>query len=464
MSHRNVPLQEVAELFTQILLERELQESREGVLPREDPDELRARLALSPPEVGADLDVVAERLRALVRHTPITGSATFFNQLYGGREPASLLGELVAAVTNNSMYTYKVGGAQVLAEQELIRHMARHVGLDGADGVFTPGGSLSNLTGLLLARDRARPRARSEGLIGARLRVYSSDQSHYSVTKAVGMLGLGLDNLVRVDSDARGRMDPAALEAAILLDVERGHEPMAVNATAGTTVLGAFDPLEAIADVCQRHGVWLHVDGAFGGSALLDPGQRHLLAGCERADSMAWDAHKVMGAQLSCSVILVAEAGRLAASLNESASYLFQEDGDELNPGTRSLQCGRRNDALKLWALWQFLGDQGMAERVARLRRLALHAAQEVEASDDLELVRQPEFLTVCFRVDGLRAEDVCHELRERGVAMVGFAHVDGEAVVRLAVVNAQSDEGSLGALFDGIRAIVAELRAALVA
>ncbi len=464
MALESAPLEDVADLFTQILLERSDQETRERVLPREDPAELRQLLDLEVPEEGLELKEVGERLRKLVRHTPITASGSFFNQLYGGREPASLLGEVVASALNSSMYTYKVGGAQVLVELELLRQMGRRIGFEHADGVFTPGGSLSNLTGLLLARDRARPRAREEGVGGRRLRVYTSSQSHYSVTKAVGLIGIGLENLVRVPVDERGRMDPVALDAVICADLAKGYQPMMVNATAGTTVLGAFDSLEEIADVCERRGLWLHVDGAFGGSAVLDPDQAHLLAGCERADSVAWDAHKVMGAQLSCSVVLVRERGLLSASLDENASYLFQGDEEELNPGTRSLQCGRRNDALKLWTLWQSLGNQGMAGRVARLRRLALHAARLVQKASDLHLVRDPEFLTVCFRVDGIRAEDLCAELTERGLAMVGYAMVDGEAVVRLALVNAQADEAELDRLFEGLRMIAKDVRAALVA
>ncbi len=431
------------------------------MVPPRDPESLRDVLDLELPNKGQCLETVGRRLRDLVRHTPTTASGSFFNQLFGGREPASLLGETVAAALNNSMYTYKVAGAQVLVELELIKQMGLLVGFDDADGVFTPGGSLSNLTGMLLARDRARPRLRAEGFSGPRLRVYTSKDSHYSVAKAVTLLGLGSENLVRVAVDDRGRMVPAALEEAIRADVAAGHEPMMVNATAGTTVLGAFDPLDELADVCEDHGLWLHVDGAFGGSAVLDPDQADHLSGCGRADSMAWDAHKLMGAQLSCSVVLVRERGLLARSLDENASYLFQGDSDELNPGTRSLQCGRRNDALKLWTLWQSLGNEGLAKRLAGFRSLALHAAKIVQEAPDLKLVREPEFLNVCFAVDGVSAENLCAELTDRGLAMVGYAMVDGEAVVRLTLVNAQADENDLKLLFKRLRKVAAELREA---
>ena len=453
------PLEHVADLFTRILLERQAQETSESVVPQRDPETLREALDLELPEQGQDLETVGQRLRELVRHTPTTASGSFFNQLFGGREPASLLGETVAAALNNSMYTYKVGGAQVLVELELIHQMGLLVGFKAADGVFTPGGSLSNLSGMLLARDRARPRLREEGVGGPALRVYSSEECHYSVAKAAALLGIGLDNLVYIATDARGRMDPDALEEAIRVDLAAGYRPMMVNATAGTTVLGAFDPLDKLADVCERHDLWLHVDGAFGGSAVLDPAQAHHLSGCDRADSMSWDAHKLMGAQISCSVLLVRERGLLARSLDENASYLFQGDGRELNPGTRSLQCGRRNDALKLWTLWQTLGNAGLTERLAGFRSMALSAAKLVRKAPDLELVREPEFLNVCFAVEGVSAKELCAELSDRELAMVGYAMVDDEAVVRLPLVNAQAGEDELELLFAQLREVAAELR-----
>ena len=274
------------------------------------------------------------------------------------------------------------------------------------------------------------------------------------------MLGMGRKHLVRVPVDERGRMRVDALVDAVRGDLDAGHEPVMVNATAGTTVLGAFDPLDALADVCERFDMWLHVDGAYGGSAVLDPGQAHLLEGCAHADSISWDAHKLMGAPLSCSVVLVREKGLLARSLDEDASYLFQGDEAELDPGTRSVQCGRRNDALKLWTLWQAVGSEGFAARLAGLRRMALVAADLVRGTEGLELVREPEFLNVCFRVEGVCAKELCAELTRRGLAMVGYALVDDDAVVRLVVANPATDEADLERLFGQVREVAKDMRA----
>jgi hypothetical protein len=202
-------------------------------------------------------------------------------------------------------------------------------------------------------------------------------------------------------------------------------------------VIGAFDPIGPLADIAREHGLWLHVDGAFGGTALMHPEHRGLLAGLERADSFAWDAHKAMGVPLTCSVALTREPGLMRKHFDESASYLFQQDEDRLNPGTRSLQCGRRNDALKLWAQWQALGDAGYAERVGRQAALAQHAASIIRGDDRFVLSVEPEWLTVCFEAVGKSSEAVCARLTELGLLNIGYGIVNGRRVIRLVTSNA---------------------------
>ncbi|XOV76707.1 MAG: pyridoxal phosphate-dependent decarboxylase family protein [Phycisphaerales bacterium] len=192
------------------------------------------------------------------------------------------------------------------------------------------------------------------------------------------MLGLGRRSLRKVATDERGRMRADALRDAIKRDIEEGAKPFCINATCGTTVLGAYDPLDEIADVAEEFGIWFHVDGAFGGSTALSAKHRDHLKGSERSDSFTWDAHKMMGVPLSCSVILTKNKGLLRKHFSESASYLFQSDEDELNHGVKSMQCGRRNDCLKLWAAWQHLGDEGYAQDRSALRpRAVVRRARE---------------------------------------------------------------------------------------
>ncbi len=426
-------------------------------------DELRARLDLELSDSGMEVDALLDAVRLVLEHTPSTSSPRFFNQLFAGRDNVAVLGDALAAVLNNSMYTYKVGGPQVLIELTLLRRMGRLMGYPNADGVFTPGGSLSNLCAMLMARDAACPEMRNEGASTRRMRVYTSTESHYSVRKAAGVAGIGRNNVVEIPADARGRMLPRELEAAIRTDLAAGHLPTMINATAGTTVLGAFDPLEEIGAIAHEHDVWFHVDAAHGGSLVFHPEFDEQLRGAARSDSVAWDPHKMMGVPLMCSVILVRERGLLEHSLNEAASYLYQGDDDELNPGVRSLQCGRRNDALKLWMTWKARGDVGFRERVATLRKLTLSARDRVVADPGMKLVREPESMNLCFDVLAVDADRLCAELHERGEAMVGYAMVDDRPVVRLAFANPEISESDLDSLFEAIRSTADSLESSRV-
>ncbi len=227
---------------------------------------------------------------------------------------------------------------------------------------------------------------------------------------------------------------------------------MMVNATAGTTVRGAFDPIREIAAVAREHGVWLHVDGALGASLVLCPARRDLVDGLELADSLAWDPHKMMGVPLQCSVLLVARAGALGGSLDETADYLFQAHPDELNPGHRSIQCGRRNDALKLWAAWLRLGDRGWDERIRRQLALARLAADKIAADPAFELVEPPPSINVCFEVRGRDSAEICDWLDREGRLKIGYGSVRGRRVLRLVCVNPDLEAADLDEILDEIR------------
>jgi glutamate/tyrosine decarboxylase-like PLP-dependent enzyme len=218
-------------------------------------------------------------------------------------------------------------------------------------------------------------------------------------------------------------------------------------------VRGAYDPLGPIADVCEEFGLWFHIDGAMGGSAVMSETHRNLLEGSERSDSIAWDAHKLLGVPLSCSSILVREKGALFQSLSEQASYLFQNENDEYDLGQISLQCGRRNDALKLWAAWQHHGDSGFGGKVDRIFALTRYAESIIREDPEFDLACPVESITVCFTVRGYDSEGLCERLRRRARAVVGFSIVGGQKVIRLAVVNAAMNEGDIDAFFNELRA-----------
>jgi glutamate/tyrosine decarboxylase-like PLP-dependent enzyme len=428
--------------------------SERPVRPYTSPEGVDELLAVAPTKEGLAGAELGEKLKTLLSLTPATGTKRFFNQLFGGNDPAALLGDMLAPLLNTSMYTWKVAGPHVLIENAIVAHMAEFAGMSGGEGVFTPGGSLSNMTAMLIARNEAIPGYREEGSNGARGRVYSSADAHYSIRKSAGMVGIGRDNVVSIETDENGCMSADALDAAIQRDKLAGYVPMMINTTAGTTVQGAFDPIDEIATVAEKHGVWQHVDGAFGGSLLLSDTHRHKLAGLSRADSLTWDAHKLMGVPLTCSVLLTRQPGILTKHLSESASYLFQGDSDQFNPGTRSIQCGRRNDLLKLWTAWQRHGDDGYRARIDYVMTLAAYAVKTVEDDSRMHMSHRPQSVNVCFEVDGKPSAEICKELQAKGLAMVGTGDVRGRTTVRLVCVDPSMTTTDIDVFFHAVRAV----------
>ncbi|MCP4201730.1 MAG: aminotransferase class V-fold PLP-dependent enzyme [bacterium] len=428
----------------------------EATLPPRDlpAEEISARLGIALGPEGRPFEEVVAKLGRVLDATPSSSSPRFLNQLFGGREPAATLAEMLVPLADTSMYTYKVAGAQVLVELEVLARLLAAVPFPEGEGTFCPGGSLANLTAMLLARNEVLGSVRDKGFQGERLSMYSSSDSHYSIRKAAGILGLGRDSVREVTTDADGKMSTEELAESIEADRQAGWRPFFINATAGTTVLGAVDPIAEIAEIARTEGIWLHVDGALGAPVLLSGTYRHLLAGSAEADSLAWNAHKMMGVPLACSVLLLRQKGLLARHLGESANYLFQADQEELNPGTRSLQCGRRSDALKLWAAWQHHGDRGLDRKMTRLLDLARYAARIIEEDPQLELARHPETVNVCFRVPGVSSEELCDHLDRQGILKIGHGTVAGESAVRLVCVSPDLDE-------DRIVTVLGEIKAA---
>ncbi len=429
-------------------------EAQDLVRTQLSPTVLCEQLQLGLPNTPRPLPEVVDALFELVEQTPSTVSPRFFNQLFGGRTAAASMGEMLAVLLNNSMYTFKAAGVQALIERTLSQRMCTLAGFAQGEGSFTPGGSLSNLLAVILARGEQFPGSREHGLGATRAVVYTSELGHYSIPKNAGLAGIGRSNVRYVATDRRGRMLPDDLQRQIHADRALGHTPFFINATAGTTVLGAFDPLVEISRVACKEGIWLHVDGALGGSMLLSEHTRPLLDGLELADSFTWDAHKMMGVPLTCSVLLVRKPGILGRQLSEKADYLFHGE-DMHDRGQTSLQCGRRNDALKLWAAWQALGDTGLGKRIDDAVGSARRAARRIERTPGLVLVKQPESVNVVFRREGVESIALCVALQEQGLAVVGSASVDGSTVVRLSCVNSNIESSDIDAFVNAAATVV---------
>ena len=435
--------------------------SQEHQLPRHiDPSDgvLEDRIGVCISDEGHEFNRVVEALRHLVLTTPSSAGDSFFNQLFGGRDPVATLAEMLTPVLNSSMYTFKVAGPQVLVELEVLDRMAQKVGFRDGEGTFVPGGSIANLVAMIIARNQADPGARDEGVSCKRLTAYTSDQSHYSIRKNAGLIGIGRDSVRKVSTDAQGHMIVEDLRRLIRDDRKAGRQPFFINATAGTTVLGAFDPIRDIAAVAHSEDLWMHIDGALGASVLLSETHRHLLEGSELADSITWNAHKMMGVPLSCSAILVKRRGLLSTHFNESATYLFQANDDEFNPGTRSIQCGRRNDALKLWAAWLFHGDGGYQKRIDRLFELANYAARKIAEDPDLTLTIQPESINVCLEVRGQSSAMICEKLDAESRLKISYGEACGSSAIRLVCVNPDLDEDDIDRVIAEIKTVAASL------
>lgn len=429
------------------------------VRPATDPQKMTSELELPICGKAHDIEQTVSLLKNVLAATPSTTSTRFANQLFGGRDTASTLGEMAAAIANTPMYTFKSGGPQILIEKEVIRKMSQLAGYSSHDGIFTPGGSLSNMAAMIIARNEAVAGLRENGLITKKMIIYSSAEAHYSVKKAAGMIGVGRNNVRGIPVDQDGKMKASKLETSIEQDLKEGHIPTMLNITAGTTVQGAFDNINELSIIARKYNIWVHVDGAFGGSLLLSKKHKEKFKGLEHADSFTWDAHKAMGAPLTSSVLLTKEKGMCKKHFDESADYLFQMNEDaDLNPGHSSLQCGRRNDALKVWTAWKHHGDQGLELRIEKLLNLAQSFAQKVTDTPQWHLCKLPEYLNVCFYVDGVDTEKLCAELALQKKLKVSYGIVDGRTIVRMVFLNPDLNENELDSIIADIKEVAQSL------
>jgi len=366
-----------------------------------EPEQLERILNLELPEQGRPLESLLGEMKRFLKHSVRTGHPRFMNQLFGGQDPAGILGEWMTAVLNTSMYTYESAPVGTLVELKLIKELNAIVGFNAGDGVLAPGGSISNLMAVLSARHVKFPGVKENGIPKDQTpSLFYSDQAHYSIKRAAAVAGMGTKHAIAVASDADGRMRPEALARAIRDSKARGERPFLVAATAGTTVCGAYDPLLAIGKLAREQDLWLHVDASYGGGVLLSPTHKKLMEGVQLADSVTWNPHKMMGVPLACSALLMRKRGTLLVTNGMGAEYLFHEDDDKAQYalGDLGLQCGRRTDAFKLWFSWQVTGRVGYAQRIDHLFEMSSKLGSMIEAREGFELARTPQGPNVCFR------------------------------------------------------------------
>jgi aromatic-L-amino-acid decarboxylase len=417
-------------------------------------EHIRALLDQGLPATGvgphAALDEVSEILDESLAHS----RPRFFGYVGSSGLELGVLADALAG--SHDINLAASAAAADLVERQALRWVGDLVGYPAAWGTFTSGGMLSNLTALTAARERAQPGCRVEGCDGRGV-VYTSAEAHSSVERAVEVLGLGRKALRTIEIDAARRMRPDLLAAAIDRDLAGGLRPVAVVATAGTTLTGAVDPIRAVAEVCAAHGVWLHVDGAYGLPAAATASARHLFDGLELADSAALDGHKWLFVPKACGVLLVRNRADLEAAFSHDAPYIPEIEFGE-HPVEWTLEYSRPFRALKLWLALRAHGAEAFREAIEHDLELARLVADLVREADDLELMIEPSLSIVPFRrvpaggdVD-LHNQRLVGALQRDGRVYVTGAVVDGSWCLRPCIVNYRTTEDDARALVDIVR------------
>ena len=418
------------------------------ITPSIAPGDIRRRLPASPPADGEPFARLFQDFRELVvpgmTHWNHPGWFAYFP---GNTSPPSILGEMLTATMGAQCMSWVTSPAATELEQTAMDWLRQMIGLpEEFTGVIQDTASTATLVALLSARERATAGASGRGgMSGAPgLTVYASSEAHSSVDKGVKLAGYGLDRLRRVPTDAAFALDPAALDQAIERDVAAGLRPACVVATIGTTSSTAVDPVPAIAAVCRRHGVWLHVDAAYAGSAAIVPELRGYFAGMEAADSIVLNPHKWLLTNFDCTAYYVRDREALLATFALTPEYLrTAHDAEVVNYRDWGIQLGRRFRALKLWFVIRSYGVEGLRAIIRRHVALAAELAEWVDASPDFERVAPVPFGLVCFRYRPAgRSEKELDALNERLLAAVNatrrvfltHTRLGGRYVIRLVV------------------------------
>ena len=398
-----------------------------------------------------------ENLKKLILSTPKSSSRMFFNQLFGGRHSKAVLGDLLAVILNNSMATYKISGPQVAVEKEILSKVCQLIGYPKkSGGTFPTGGSMSNFMSLIIARDQKSNVIINKGF-KQKFIAYTSENSHYSVSKNASFSGLGKENVRYIKCNNFGQIDVGVLEKQIKEDIKNNYIPFYINVTSGTTVLCAFDNIEEVSSLCKEYKIWLHVDGAFGGSVIFSNKHKHLVRGIEKSDSFCFNAHKTLGVPLSTSILVVRDASMMSNSFKNDASYLYQTHDTDYNLGYSSFECGRRNNALKLWTMWKSIGTTGISNIIDHEFRLADYARSYVNNNKDYNLYSFEKALSICFNYKKYDPIDLCTKLYEHNKIMVGFGYFNQQCFIRLVTINAENSISEISDFFNTLEVFCAK-------
>jgi aromatic-L-amino-acid/L-tryptophan decarboxylase len=428
------------------------------VLSQAKPGEILASLPPSPPREAEPLErILADFETKIIPGITHWNHPAFFGYFATSSSVPAILAEMLVATLDVKAMLWKTSPAATELEQLVTDWLRQMLGLgDGWFGITTDTASISSMLSLAAARE-SRPELaiRERGMAGRadlpRLRVYASEHVHSSVDKGALALGIGLENVVKIGADDEFRMRPDALAAAIAADRALGYLPLACVATVGTTSTSSIDPVPAIAEICRRENVWLHVDGAYGGMLSIVPEFRSILDGVESADSLVVNPHKWLFTPAECSVLFLKRPEVLKRAFSLVPEYLVTREQDEVvNYMDYGVQLGRRFRALKLWMIIRGFGTDGLADRLREHCTLARTFAAWVALSEDWELMAPVPFSLVCFRYAprGMsdlecdqRNEAIMHAVNAAGDVFLSHTKLHGRFTFRLAIGNIRTEE-----------------------
>ncbi|MEO5800347.1 MAG: pyridoxal-dependent decarboxylase [Gemmatimonadales bacterium] len=443
------------------------------VQPTEAPGTTSARLPDQWPErPGSVAELLGELDRDIMPGMTHWGDPSFFGYFPCTNSSVGMLADLLVSATNVSTMKWSTSPAATELEERVLRWLGEAIGLDASwFGVIAEGGSISTIIALAAARDRATDgSARQLGIGGVPLRMYTSDQAHSSVDKAVITLGIGEANLVKVASGDTYAMRPDALRSAIRADRAAGLRPAAVIATIGTTSTTSVDPISEIAAICREEGLWLHIDAAYGGNAALVPELHRHFVGMELADSVVLDPHKWLMTPLELSCLYLRDRDELRRTFSVTPAYLANHGDDEPTDFMDySLQLGRSFRALKLWMVMRHHGRAALAETIRRSCALAEEFAGWVREAPGWEIPLSPPFATLCLRfappslqlaaANALNLE-IQEAINRSGLAFVSRTVLRGRLYLRVAIGHPDTSAAHLTRLWDEIQRLARDLEA----
>ena len=479
-------MHELSSRVTQLVTEYFSEVSTLPVFPKTSGGETIGKIGATLPLAGEPLEKLLDDCRTIIANSRHTGHPRFFGYVASPANPPGAFADLIASALNTNLTSWRSGPAATEIERTVIGWLASLIGYAGTDrpahGLLTSGGSMANLTALLIAhRSRSNAHLASTGLwnTAAPMTVYASDQIHMSIPKAADILGLGRAQVRLIPSDHDFRLNVSALRQIIADDLKSGLKPFCVVGSAGTVNTGAVDPLDEIADVARESNLWFHIDGAYGALAALDETKRPLFRGLDRADSISLDPHKWLYVPIDSGCLLFRdEAPARAAFSFDGADYIKIHEQNEVEAfafWNYGPELSRRFRALKIWLTLRYYGVQRIARAISEDNAMASYLGEQVEAASDFELLAAPELSICCFRYvpptlqmrlqsgnEAARAEvdaelgqlntNIMNAVQRGGRAYLSSATIRGKFALRTCITNFRTTRADIDLTLEIIR------------